>query len=274
VTEPGLQAELGNQRRGPGRRRLRGADRIATARFTDALLPLAGNVPSVKDLLPYLAGAASAFVVQILIQVYVVPLVETRKRRLERWEKDVLDLGELLSDRVSDAARQAMSQQFFARSADKMVGSPDFDPAFVEQERRKYLIAARETTSSLGDQVNSRAEWLMERVSMYRSSDRVVKFTLTSMRYRLHVIKLSPDEWRELPDEDWDAWWAEQGRLLTELILELRQLTWDRHPLRISSRARLRQVRYRTKRRLAKIRRKPTESKPSAPAKQVETPTP
>jgi hypothetical protein len=67
-----------------------------------------------------------------------------------------------------------MSQQFFARSADKMVGSPDFDPAFMEQVRRKYLIAAREDTSSLGDQISSRAEWLMERVSMYRPSDRVV----------------------------------------------------------------------------------------------------
>jgi len=37
-----------------------------------------GSVPDVKDLLPLLAGAASAFVARFLIQVYVVPLTETR----------------------------------------------------------------------------------------------------------------------------------------------------------------------------------------------------
>jgi hypothetical protein len=74
------------------------------------------------------ACAASAFVAQFLIQVYVVPLVETPKRRLERWEQDVLDLGELLSGRVRDAARQAESEQVRFSFSRKMLGNPDFDP--------------------------------------------------------------------------------------------------------------------------------------------------
>jgi hypothetical protein len=222
----------------------------------------------VKDLLPYLAGAASAFVVQFLIQVYVVPLVETRRRRLERWEKDVLDLGELLSGTVGDAALQARSDQFSVRLVQQMVGSPDFDPAFVERELSKYRTAARQATSSFQAQANSRADWLMDRITMYRPSNLVVKFTQASLRYRVHVIKPAPDEWWKLSDEDWEAWWDEEVRLRTELISAVRQLTWDRHPLRISWRARLSHVQYRTKRRFAKIRRRPIEPKPAAQAEQ------
>jgi large-conductance mechanosensitive channel len=49
-----------------------------------------------KVLLPYLIGAAFTFVVQDLVQVYVVPRVQTRRQREDRWVKDVRDLGELL----------------------------------------------------------------------------------------------------------------------------------------------------------------------------------
>jgi hypothetical protein len=38
-----------------------------------------------KVLLPYLIGAAFTFVVQYLVQVYVVPRVQTRRQREDRW---------------------------------------------------------------------------------------------------------------------------------------------------------------------------------------------
>jgi hypothetical protein len=249
-------------------RRMKGSTALdANCRSTPAPT---GSVPGVKDLLPYLAGAASAFVVQFLIQVYVAPLVETRKRRLERWEKDVLDLGDLLSGTVRDAARQSEHEQFAWRAAEKMVGNPDYNPTTVDGYRADSLHAAREATRNFRDLVDLRAEWLMDRISVYRSSDQVSKFTLGHMRYQLHLMTYSYDGWRELADEDWEAWWAEHNRLLAGLILDLRRLATDRHPLRISWRARLRHARYRTKRRLAKIRRKPLESPPAVQAEQEE----
>jgi hypothetical protein len=50
-----------------------------------------------KVLLPYLIGAAFAFVVEYLVQVYVVPRVQMRRQQEDRWVADVRDLGELLS---------------------------------------------------------------------------------------------------------------------------------------------------------------------------------
>lgn len=76
--------------------------------------------------------------------------------------------------------------------AEKMVGIPDFDQATAEGYRTKSLVDAREATHSLIDQVNSRAEWLMARINMYRSGDQIVKFTPASMHYRLHPMEPFP----------------------------------------------------------------------------------
>jgi hypothetical protein len=228
----------------------------------------------VKDLLPYLAGAASAFVVQFLVQVYVVPLVDRRRRRLERWEKDVLDLGELLSGTVSDTASQARSDQFAVRMITGMAGSPEYDPAFVKRELSKYLIAARQATSDLRGRVNSRAAWIMDRVTMYRPGDLVVKFTQASLRYRVHLAELAPDDWRDLSEKDWDRWWDEEQRLRRDLISAVQKLAWDRRPLRISWRSRFGHARRRIKRCLTRPNRTPIEPKPATHAEPGEASAP
>jgi hypothetical protein len=125
----------------------------------------------VKDLLPYLAGAASAFVVQFLIQVYVVPLTETRKRRLERWEQNVLSAGELLTGRISDLAGAAQSAQQKLRWPTAMKDA--FPAAILDPEGfagyvGKLKEEARTATRALNDQVVFRSEWQMERVTMQR----------------------------------------------------------------------------------------------------------
>ena len=89
--------------------------------------------------------------------------------------------------------------------AEKMVGIPDFDQATPEGYRTKSLVDAREATHSLIDQVNSRAEWLMARINMYRSGDQIVKFTPASMHYRLHPMEPFPDEWREEQRLSWQT---------------------------------------------------------------------
>lgn len=89
--------------------------------------------------------------------------------------------------------------------AEKMVGIPDFDQATAEGYRTKSLVDAREATHSLIDQVNSRAEWLMARINMYRSGDQIVKFTPASMHYRLHPMEPFPDEWREEQRLSWQT---------------------------------------------------------------------
>lgn len=218
-----------------------------------------------KELLPYLAGAVSAFVVQFLIQVYVVPSTETHARRRERWEQHVLTLGELLSGAITDAAREARSLQSQLRwTQATMLGNKEYNQEFVERELSKLLLDARNTTRTFRDLITVRADWRMDRISMYRPSDLVIRFTQKSRLYWLHALTWSSDEWREMAEDDFDAWWDKEGKLRLEFQASVQKLADDPHPLRISLHQRARTIRHRAKRRLAKIRRKPAEPKPAA----------
>lgn len=201
--------------------------------------------------------------VQFLIQIYVVPHVDTRRRRLERWEEDVLDLGDLLSTTMSDMSTDAMSNQLCARLTAMMSGNADFDQAKAKRDLSERLVTAQQSTRKLINQVNFRSAWAMDRIAMYRASDLVIEFVKASLRYRVHVLKLAPDEWRELSDEGFDEWWATENRLRADLISSVMMLARARHPLRRSWRLRLRTLKSRTGRRLAKRNRKPAESEPA-----------
>jgi len=65
------------------------------------------------------AVAAATFVLTagltLLVQLYIVPRVETRKRRDDRWERNVLELGELLTTQVRRLAQEAHSAQSMVR---------------------------------------------------------------------------------------------------------------------------------------------------------------
>ena len=78
-------------------------------------------------LVPYLAGAATALAVQAAIQLYVVPRVETRKRREDRFERNVLELGELLTSEVSRQATDAHIQQVFFLQVKLTDYGPEWD---------------------------------------------------------------------------------------------------------------------------------------------------
>jgi hypothetical protein len=99
-------------------------------------------------LLPYLIGAASTFVVQFLIQFYIVPRVQTRKHREERWVKDVLDLGELLTTSVEKLATESWEAQQEVRLLEDYSSVSEPDKAKVERQRflRERKMAANRAT--------------------------------------------------------------------------------------------------------------------------------
>jgi hypothetical protein len=76
-------------------------------------------------LVTFLLGAA----LTLAVQFWVVPRVETRKRREDRWERDVLELGELLTTSLGRCAQEAYVEQSILRTLKR--GDPEFDPAKV-----------------------------------------------------------------------------------------------------------------------------------------------
>ena len=83
-------------------------------------------------LLPYIIGAATTLAVQLVIQLYVVPRVETRKRREDRWERNVVELAELLATDVVNSASDAKVAQMACHDLQEMAADPRIDHTKIE----------------------------------------------------------------------------------------------------------------------------------------------
>ncbi len=166
-------------------------------------------------LLPYVIGAASAFTVQFLIEVYVAPRVDTRKHREERWLRDVLDLGELLTTSVARSAAEAWEAQQSVLTMRDYTFGPEIDPAAVDRELRARKLTARQTIQVLGDLVQ-RVNWVADRIIAFGSTtDESVELVEASYRYRLKLLQLSPYEYERLAQADFDAFWDSERKLRT-----------------------------------------------------------
>ena len=203
-------------------------------------------------LLPYLIGAASTFVVQFLIQFYIVPRVQTRKHLEERWVKDVLDLGELLTTSVDRLAKEAWeAQQFFRMMKDMSLGS-EYDQAKVGRELRERKLAARQATWALRDLVNSRVNWVADRIiGLSGDAQETFDFFRASYQYRLKLLQFSPDEFEDLAEDEFEAFWDAERELRFEFTQAVKTLSYLPRPPRASWRRRLRSLKRKIVRRRA-----------------------
>jgi hypothetical protein len=218
----------------------------------------------VTVLLPYLIGAASAFAVQFLIQIYVVPRVETRKRREERWEKDVLDLGELLSTTVQEAAVKARAAQQFVRVVNDFPLGPD-----DSVDERDRILAQRQAdalqdTRVFNDLVHFRTDWIADRITDFQiKSDKIFAFALASFQYQANILSIrgSMYSYQEMAEDDFNDMWQAEWSARTGMLKEIKSLARLRHPPRASLRRQIRHLKNTIKKRL---RREPKPSEQEA----------
>ena len=211
-------------------------------------------------LLPYLLGAASAFAVQFLIEIYVVPRVDTRKRREERWEKDVLDFGELLSTSVQELAGKARGAQWMVQ----LVSSGQLKPDYSDDQLDAYLAELRrdsqQATREFTELMSVRPDWIADRIIEFRAnSDQIAEFGLAWRRYRLNLLNIEATKYGEVPESDFEAYWDSERTLRTGLLSQVKALGRLRHPPRSSWRT---QVRYLRRSIAARIKRNPVPTKP------------
>ncbi len=186
-------------------------------------------------LVPYLVGAAATLAVQMIIQFYAVPRVEARKRREERWERDVLDFGELLTTQVGELSSQARIAQMTNRVAEAL-DPADWDEDELERERRKYDQGARDASSTFLDLIRTRVEWMVERIESIAGTTPpkiIDDFSMAALRYRMTTVTLS--YWHEPKpesDEDFQAAWDKERTDRQALIGEVKKLALLPHPPR------------------------------------------
>ncbi|MGX7825729.1 hypothetical protein ACTG9Q_11610 [Actinokineospora sp. 24-640] len=186
-----------------------------------------------------LLGAGLTFVAQAVLQLLIIPRVETRKRRDDRWEKNVLELGELLTKEVPEAAREAELKQYllhyFNTTARTVEG--------VNLERLEQSIPAKQqeaetATRRYEELVGVQARWLAERIAAAAPEARaIMRFQIAWEVYRQKSLLCTFYRMREVEytDERFEEDWKKQKKYLAALTAIVRELALMRHPPRAST---------------------------------------
>lgn len=150
-------------------------------RVAVALTPVQTSAPDSPGawdrLWPLLVTAALSLAVFWFVQLYIMPPMEVRKRREDRWERDVLDLGQLLTFDVPKAFEKVRSELSWAAMLDE---STDGN-ARVEELRRNHYAAKWVAISEYRD-VSQRVSWLTDRVvSIHPRSTLMRRLRLSQM---------------------------------------------------------------------------------------------
>ncbi len=180
-------------------------------------------------LVTFLIGAATALAVQIVVQLYLVPKVETRKRREDRWERDVRELGELLTASLTRHAAEAHAAQLVFRDV-RDDQTDQYDSAVVARQARD----AEQATFAYGSLISTRVDWLIGQVvSINPKAQEIARLKRLARDYQERAIFA-----RVLPDHDnrtdtaFHEGWAKESTAREALINQVTLLTRLRHPLR------------------------------------------
>jgi len=129
---------------------------------------------------PLLLTALLSLLIFWFVQQFLVPHFEARKRREERWEEDVLEVGRLLTFEFSDAMDRLRSELYVESMREYEM--PDHVPEDrreeLRHEQRERVVKARDTYRSVGQKVS----WLTDRVvSLDRDSLTLGRFNVKQM---------------------------------------------------------------------------------------------
>lgn len=199
-----------------------------------------------------LVGALLTLAAQALLQLVVIPKVEARKRREDRWEKDVLAMGELLTAELPAVASAAMTASIRHAYVRSQVNGKEAagDIAAAADEEFEATFGSNSAAWLAFDSLSGvRVPWLTKRIVALAPTAAPVKaleraaLGYRAARERLFPLAVSGLQWgtEDVSIHELDAAWqaevnARRGLLaVTELLLTLP------HPPRRSLRVRARQ---------------------------------
>jgi hypothetical protein len=162
----------------------------------------------------------------------------SKKRREDRWERNVLELGELLTTSLTRLANEAyVAQLVFHEVRDKQ--GDEYDPALVARQAR----AAEQAGWDYGALISTQVDWLIDRIASPGPKTReIAQFQRVAQNYRARSILVRPPpDHDNRTDTEFAETWEEERSARQALISQVKLLADLPHPPRASRRARLNQ---------------------------------
>ncbi|MEV0160410.1 hypothetical protein [Nonomuraea fuscirosea] len=186
---------------------------------------------------PALLGAALALVAQLVIQRFVVPVVEARKRREDRWERDVLALGELLTTELPTRTEAVRRDLWLMHSVNASLGA---DHRHIDSVRRDQIVRelrekTEESLTTYRAVADTRVKWLVDRiVSIQPEAERLIKLQARWGGFHVGVIALSLWDYvqEEFDEDKFRGHWVYEQAVTTALTDEITLLARDLRPPR------------------------------------------
>ena len=136
-------------------------------------------------ILTALLTLVATLAVHLIVQFYAVPRVETRKRREQRWDEDVLRLGELLTLEQPAAASALFEELWWRRILHEML----WRPPIAENWKESWDKAAKHRHGAAAEyrRLSSRVDWLGDRIrSIAPAADGLAPFVKAAHAYQNH----------------------------------------------------------------------------------------
>jgi hypothetical protein len=152
------------------------------------------------NLTPIFVAATLALLAAVIIQSVVVPAVQARTRRLERWEDNLSELSSLLEDQLPTSARRLRQDISSELLWEEVEDQPDYDQNAVQQHLSSARTARRDSQELL-DQHVTRARLLLDRLRReHRKAPFWRPLLVLELRWRMrHSLFISAGY---LPDQD------------------------------------------------------------------------
>jgi hypothetical protein len=198
----------------------------------------ASSLDSLGDrLLLLLLGAAFALLAQLFVQYVVVPRVEARKRREDRWEQNVLALGELLTTEVSTHTEEARHKSWLMQALHRdLATATDVNPARRDEVLREVLEEARSSLNSYKAVGRGpRAKWLVDRiVSLNPKATELIALERRWQYFQVTLIGTTLwDHVRDdFTDEAFEDDWRQFNEASKKLLDDVQELARRHHPPR------------------------------------------
>lgn len=183
-------------------------------------------------LLPYIIGAATTLIVQLVIQLNVVPRVEARKRREDRWERNVLELAQLLATDVVGSASSAKVAQLVCHDLRKVAAEPGADKDKINRRLPEMVSEARHATNAFGDLGHVRIGLLTRQIErLSPASEELGRFSAAARKYWVEVASATLWHEQEDPSEaELEERWERECKARNELAAQVRVLAELPHP--------------------------------------------
>lgn len=216
---------------------------------------------------PLLITAGLTLAVLGFVQFVIVPRVETRKRRENRWEEDVLALGELLTFEYQKTLSELHWQLLNEAMLDELGRRDEVDHAKLDELKRAGLEkqnAALDAHRAL----DARVDWLAGRIiSIDRTSPRIRGLRVRRVRLSVGQLEDLVKRYRNpedpVPTEQTISDAASSDReILKELIGDVESLAAG-PPLRAATWRRRRSRSMLAKRRIVRKPRMSAQAKPA-----------